>query len=384
MAKKRKEKTEGEELDFKLPKFDEEKFLKKERRNIKTLFISFILGLVLSLVSFGFWILLKGSDIRWYLILLLGIFGAPWLKYIYLNLNIDLTDFGRKGWFGSYLTYFFTWLIILVLLVNPPFYDEEPPRIELVTLPGMQEMGGTVEVVAYIIDNVGIEKKSIDFTLIDPLGNESSPEFSFKNNVVKYTHENPENLTGKYKIVLTAADVNGHKNNVNATFEYSNDALQIISSIFSDIRSGDVITIKADEKISSENFRVYYRINGGSEINVDRLDVDDKEKYTTSAEYKGWTENSNATVRIYTEVYHYYTNVNDNFTNTIEDTFEYNFTTGSDSSIGTEPPIENKNLSYALPRPKGLPSTPGFEGIISIIALVMVVLFFKIRKKKKK
>ena len=54
MAKKRKEKSEEEELDFKLPKFDEEKFLKKEKRNIKTLFISFILGLVVSLISFGF------------------------------------------------------------------------------------------------------------------------------------------------------------------------------------------------------------------------------------------------------------------------------------------------------------------------------------------
>lgn len=384
MAKKRKEKADEGEPDFKLPKFDEEKFLKKEQRNIKTLFISFILGLVLSLISFGFWILLQGSDIRWYLILLLGIFGAPWLKYIYLNMNIDLTDFGRKGWFGSYSIYFFTWLIVLIILINPPFHDEEPPRIELVTLPGMQEPGGTVEIIAYIIDNVGVEKDSIDFTLIDPSNNASNPEFSFENNIFKYTHENPENLTGQYTIAITATDVNGHKNSVNATFEYSNDALQIISSIFSDIRSGDMITIKADEKISSQNFRVYYRINDGSEINVDRLDVNDKEKYKTSAEYEGWTENSNATVKVYAEVYHYFTNINENFTNIVEDTLVYNFSTGSDSSIGTEPPKENKNLSYALPRPMDLPSTPGFEGIISIISLIMVVLIFKYRKKKKK
>ena len=32
MAKKKREKTEEDELDFKLPKFDEEKFLKRERR----------------------------------------------------------------------------------------------------------------------------------------------------------------------------------------------------------------------------------------------------------------------------------------------------------------------------------------------------------------
>ena len=59
MAKKRKEKTDEEEIDFKLPKFDEEKFLKKERRNIKTLFLSSLLGLIIALISFGFWTLLS-------------------------------------------------------------------------------------------------------------------------------------------------------------------------------------------------------------------------------------------------------------------------------------------------------------------------------------
>ena len=49
MAKKRKEKTDEEEIDFKLPKFDEEKFLKKERRNIKTLFLSSLLVSLLPL-----------------------------------------------------------------------------------------------------------------------------------------------------------------------------------------------------------------------------------------------------------------------------------------------------------------------------------------------
>ncbi len=64
MAKKRKEKTDEEELDFKLPKFDEEKFLKKERRNIKTLVISFLLGLIIAIISFSFWTLLSGKGMR--------------------------------------------------------------------------------------------------------------------------------------------------------------------------------------------------------------------------------------------------------------------------------------------------------------------------------
>ena len=42
MAKRRKEKDEDEDKPFKLPKFDEEAFLKRERRNIKTTFIAFL------------------------------------------------------------------------------------------------------------------------------------------------------------------------------------------------------------------------------------------------------------------------------------------------------------------------------------------------------
>ncbi len=384
MAKKRREKTEEEELDFKLPKFDEEKFLKKEKRNIKTLFISFILGFVLSLISFGFWVLLSGSEIRWYLILLVGIFGAPWLRYLFLNLNIDLTDFGRKGWFGSYATYFFTWLIILILVVNPPFYDEESPIIEAITLPGMQEMGGTVEIVAYIIDNVGVNEETLEFTIVYPNGTSFSPEFNFNNNIFKYSYENNENITGQYIFTLTAKDVNGHETEINGTFEYSEDTLKIISSLFSDIRSGDVISIRADEKISSENFRVYYQLDNGTEINVDRADINDKEKYETTAEYQGWSENTNVTMNLFAEVSYYFVNIDENFTNIVKDNTDYKFSTGFDSNIGSEPPLGANELSYNLPTPRGLPSTPGFEIITFIVSLIAAVFIFKSIKKKKK
>ena len=74
MAKKRKERKDEEELDFKLPKFDEGKFLKKERRNVKTLYISFIFGFIIAILSFSFWVLLSDSWIRWELVLLFGVF----------------------------------------------------------------------------------------------------------------------------------------------------------------------------------------------------------------------------------------------------------------------------------------------------------------------
>ncbi|RLF32243.1 MAG: hypothetical protein DRM98_04245, partial [Thermoplasmata archaeon] len=70
MAKKRKEKDE-EDKPFKLPKFDKEKFLKKEKRNIKTTFISCIFGIFMGLICFGFWVLMgHGNTLRWPLVLL--------------------------------------------------------------------------------------------------------------------------------------------------------------------------------------------------------------------------------------------------------------------------------------------------------------------------
>ena len=63
MAKRRKEGAEAEEpLDFQIPKFDDEAFIKRERRNIKTMFIAFLFGMLLAGICFGFWVLLEGSS----------------------------------------------------------------------------------------------------------------------------------------------------------------------------------------------------------------------------------------------------------------------------------------------------------------------------------
>ena len=87
MAKRRKEGAEVEEsLDFQIPKFDEEGFMKKERRNIKTLFISFLFGLLIAVICFGFWVLLDGSFLRWELVLLVGVVNSVWIKYLFVSI----------------------------------------------------------------------------------------------------------------------------------------------------------------------------------------------------------------------------------------------------------------------------------------------------------
>ncbi|MBU0497219.1 MAG: hypothetical protein KKC68_07960 [Candidatus Thermoplasmatota archaeon] len=377
MAKKRREKDEDEEIDFKLPKFDEAKFLAKERRNVKTLFISFIFGIVIAFICFGFWSLLDGSIFRWELVLLVGVFNISWLRYIFARLNIDLTDFGRRGWFGSFATYIFTWLIVLTILVNPPFYDNEAPTIELAILPGAQEPGGTVIIAAEIIDNVGIHAQDISLKFINPNGTELTPDFQYENNILYYEYTNPSNMQGEYDVTIQATDINGFVTTINTTFRYSNDALNIISSIFKDLRSGDPIIIDADEDISITNFRVSYHLDHGNEINISRKDPNKKDKYETTAEVVGWHPKNNYTMTLSAETTYYFMNNPIRYNNTVIDSTTYNFSTSTDNNIGTEP-VDEPN--YILPYPRYVAATPGFELLVFIISLIIVILMFKQRK----
>lgn len=397
MAKRRKEGTEAEEpLDFQIPKFDEEAFMKKERRNIKTMFISFLFGLLLAVICFGFWVLLDGSFLRWELVLLVAVVNSIWIRYIFLKLNIDLTDFGRKGWLTSFVTYFFTWLLVLIVLVNPPFYDGEPPHADFVALPGMQEPGGTILFAALMTDNVGVNKAGITFTITDPNGTVLTPEFTFENSIFRCTYQNPQNLLGTFNYTATIADTSNRKTTITGTFTYATDVIEIISSRFTDIMSGDAITIKADQDISKENFRVYYRLDNGTDINVDRKDPLDKEKYDTTAEFKGWAANSTIGVSVYAEARHYFVNIPERFSNTVKDSRQYTFTTANDANIGTEDTLVEWNatrallrqtqlpntLNYITPYPTGIGATPGFEVVIFLAALVAVVFLFRRKKKK--
>ena len=379
MAKKRKEKKDEEELDFKLPKFDEEKFLKKERRNIKTLFLSSLLGFVIALISLGFWTLLSESGLRWELVLLFGVFNASWVKYLFLRLNIDLTDFGKKGWFGSYAIYFFTWLIVLIILVNPPFYDDESPSVDMVVLPDVQELGGTVHIVAQIIDNVGVEKQGISFTLTDPDGSPISADFAFDNNIFSYTHESPDNLTGNntYTFKLTVKDVNGRTTEKEGSFRYSNDAIKLAEPLGTTTEPGPAVTYSTDIKfdVGSDVSRFYYTVDDGNEINVTKGD----NFYETAPKYEGWVKNKNVTVKAYAEVIDYFTNYPLQFNNTLVDYDTYYFTVSDAIEIGGE-----KTPEITLPGPRHVGATPGFEVAIFLISLVVVALLFKYRKKDKK
>ncbi len=377
MAKKRRSKPDEEEIDFKIPKFDEKKYVQKERRNIKTLFISFILGLIIAFISFGFWMLLEGSFLRWELVLLVGVFNASWIRYVFARLQIDLTDFGRKGWFGSYAIYFLTWLLVFIVLVNPPIYDDADPVVTIATLPDMQEPGGTVKIVARITDNVGITKDNIHFNIIDPNQANHTPSFTYTDAIFMYEYTNPQNIMGHFSYTLTATDASGRMTKKTGNFTYANDTIRLSWPADAQTPPGPPIIEDTPIRFSSDaNIdRLYYTVNNGPEINVT---LGDKNFYETSARYVGWEPDSNATVHVYGEVYHYFTNLKQEFNNTIIDNTTYYFNVSNTPNIGIDLDIPE----ITLPQPEII-RVPGFELIIFLISLIATAIIIKYSRKDK-
>jgi len=381
MAKRRKEKDEEDELGFKLPKFDKEKFLLRERTKIKTMFVSFIFGVVLSVICFGFWALM-GSEVafRWPLVLLVAVFNATFIRVIFQKLNIDLSDFGKKEWFSAIAVYFFTWLLIFIVLVNPPFYDGESPRVELVALPDMQEIGGTVKIVAKITDNVGID--NIDFTIVSPDGAStslSSTDYTYENNILVYEHQSPSNLIGEsdaYTYTLNVTDVNKYTTEETGTFTYSNNTIKLPEPIAANEQPGAEVTYTTNIKfdVKSDVSRFYYVIGDGEEINVTK----DGDYFTTSPKIKGWSRGTNVVVKAYAEIIYYFENSVEKYSNTIVDSGTYYFNVSDVPEIGGEDPP-----AIGLPGPTFIP-VPGFELLVFLISLGAVVLIFKYGKKDRR
>ena len=419
MAKRRKEKDEEEDKGFKIPKFDKEEFLKKERKNIKSMFIAFLFAVVMAVICFGFYALMgPETDMRWFLVLLVAIFSASFIKYIYMRINLDTSEFTKKNWFTTYAIYFITWLLILTILINPPFYDDEPPVVDLEVLPKMQEPGGDILFVAKITDNVKVDKDSIKIDIIYPDDTKKTIKpFNFELNdiIVKFTFENPENITGEFKYTLIAKDINGYNNNDNiGSFYYDDDVINLDESeiTLKSVGSDKNIEIEVDSEISKEPFRVFYKLDGGKEINVNREILNNPKKYETSPEYEGWEQNKNYSMQAFVEVSHYFPNINIKYSNIITDTEKYNVSTTSDDDIGEETPPMPFNwtkfrndesqdpvlLNYdnydpksdksideqvLLPYPRSI-QVPGFETIIFLLALVAVILIVRYKKKDKK
>lgn len=371
MAKRRKEKEE--EYEFKLPEFDEEAFVKKEKRNIKVTFVSFIFGVIIGVVSQFLW---KGMSpsVRWPLILLFGLSLASFIRYIVSRLNIDVSDFGKKEWFGNFFVYFFTWLTTLIILLNPPFYDGEPPLVEMVVLPGVQEPGGTVVIAAYVADNAGIDL--INLSIHQPNNTTIYPSYTTNGSTVSYVYTNEEGLIGNFTVTLRVRDVSRYEVTINKSFRYDENAIKLVyPENGASVNYGTPIRFDFDKGITDKVFLAYYVVNG------EKINVTKPEKsvfYETSPIYRGWLPGKNNTLRVFAEVKHcFYTYC---FNNTVVDNTSYTFFAADDPSIGA---TVGPKSDVILPKSKPANFTPGFETATGVAALLVATMFFMRRKRSR-
>ena len=387
MAKRRKENEEKQDdKSFKVPKFDEESFLKRERRNIKATFLAFLFACLMALICFGFWALMgSGSSIRWFLVLLVCIANAVFIRYIYLRLNIDISDLTKSKWVIIYGTYFFTWILIFIIIINPPFYDDEAPMVDMVVLPDIQEFNNSVKIIAKITDNAGVDKSGILFTINNQTVDNN--DFDFTKNIFSYEFPSPTNSSKDitYNFEIKVNDINKIQTTKISSFTYSKNTIRLASHDNAYTSPGPLVysatpinfEVKADVDI------VYYTVNDGPRINVTKQD----DYYTTYPKYKGWPTNQNVTVKVYAEKIHYFKfvmpvvptqdlNITE-YSNIIADSQKYFFKTGTEN-IGLEDPpkIELPISNYI--------QIPGFEIIILITAIIIVILIFKNKNKDDK
>lgn len=367
----KKDKKE-DEYEFEMPKFDEKEFIEKEKKKAKTYFISFGFGIIMGIISRFLWVNIS-PGLRWGLTFLLAVCSIGFLAKVLQIFNVDISKFGKKEWLGSIAFYFFTWLAIFILSINPPFYDASPPYIDAVSVPSVQATGGNVLIAAKITDNVEVEYARVNIT--DGTAWEVH-DMQREGNV--YTYGYAANQSGTFFYTVTAGDRDGSESEFSGNFSFIRDAI-IVQYPSGKLDASDEIEIKVIEKISDDNFRVYCTV-GGREVNATRsgeVTIGDEKYavYKTSPEYEGWNEDSSVNVSIYTEVIHYFLGVDKAYTNNIT-AGTYTFNTTSDSSIGTleSPAVGN------LPQPRPLKQTPGFESFAFVAAVAVALILFRRRK----
>ena len=360
------------EYEFEFPEFDEKEFKEKEKRKAKTSFISFGFGILMGIISHFAWTSISPS-LRWGLTFLLAICSIGFLAKILQLLKIDISKFEKKEWMGSISFYFFTWLAIFIISINPPFYDASPPKIDVVALPEIQEVGGNILIAARITDNVGVKEVKINIS-----DGQNWNDFEMEKDGDVYTYKYQCDESTSFSYVVIAKDKNGREARKEGKMEFGRDIISITNPTNKGIDANYTIEIQVVKNISNEKFRCYLEVNG-NEINATpsgnkTIGGIQYGLYTTSPAYRGWEENLNLNVRACAEVIHYFPGIDKKYNNTVKSEV-YSFKTVSDNSIGEKTPPSVKGLPHSTE----LRQVPGFE-ILPLIAAFLLLLFFRKRK----
>jgi len=144
MAKKRKKEKEAEEkYEFVPPEFDEKQFLKDEITATKRIVLVVLYGILFGALAAAVTALTKNGYYGFFMFLV----GIGFIRYFLITMKIDLSKFTKKNWAESGIYFFFTFLAIWILAVNPPFVDYIGPEVKDISL--SIDVDGTMVVYNY-------------------------------------------------------------------------------------------------------------------------------------------------------------------------------------------------------------------------------------------
>jgi hypothetical protein len=191
--------------EFTPPDFDEDAFIHRELVSFKTTAILFVWGIVAAAVSWAAFLAVGGTDLGWFLGLLVCAGFGYALRFLFPRLGADVAHFKRKEWVGTGFLFFFTWLSFFVLVVNPPVTDIAPPQVFVYASPPVQEAGAPVTVEVLATDNGRVAK--LDVTATRDGAPLTLPLESVGPDHLRATLPT---AAGRYAITATATDGKGH------------------------------------------------------------------------------------------------------------------------------------------------------------------------------
>ncbi|HEX9341397.1 MAG TPA: hypothetical protein VF992_09585 [Thermoplasmata archaeon] len=231
--RKRKE----EEPDWVAPEFDEIGYMRREIQGARAAVATILWAVVGAIVAF---LLFSVSPA---LAFFAGIAVAFGLYFILPLFGIKIDAFQRKDWAGHGITYFFSWLAVWIILLNPPFGDFTDPTVQGISvspysagytgdLPCYVPVGSQVAVpmgspsnTSIIVlfratDNVGLASLHVNVTPASTTGFEVSwTLLSGKSQCVDHRPEDYpagtynvtfDNTASSYTVAIVATDRAGH------------------------------------------------------------------------------------------------------------------------------------------------------------------------------
>ncbi len=291
MAKrdKKDEPEAGEDYEFIPPDFDEDAFIHKEMVSFRTTTILFVWGIVAALLSWGILAYMDGAKTAWYIgLLICAAFGYA-LKFLFPMLGADIAHFGRKEWTGTGFLFFFTWLALFMILINPPITDVAPPEVEVFALPPVQQVGTPVHLEIFAIDNGRIETFNFEVTKGSTLIATEADLTDRGNGHYVYNADLP---AARYSYVATAIDAKGHESSATGNFSVSSRAIRYTPPSDNRIDDAtDTLVVKVDP--TDPPLRTVYLDFGFDRKLPLRYDEETFGGWIATANFAGWQQGNN-------------------------------------------------------------------------------------------